>query len=114
MRGCGCSVVARLFEFTGRTFVQARLSALSFFQIFPSPPIHYLYPELAYDIYRLCSIVLDPAYEAFVPEETKKLYSHFHACADQSQIKTALSSQDDPNPKIPDQANDLCSLSEVA
>ncbi|KAI8376886.1 transcription factor/nuclear export subunit protein 2-domain-containing protein [Blakeslea trispora] len=63
-----------------------------------------LYPELAYDIYRLCSIVLDPAYEAFVPEETKKLYSHFHACADQSQIKTALSSQDDPNPKIPDQA----------
>ncbi|OBZ83377.1 THO complex subunit 2 [Choanephora cucurbitarum] len=62
-----------------------------------------LYPELAYDIYRLCSIVLDPAYEAFVPEETKSLYRHFHDCADQSQIKTALSTQDDPNPKIPDQ-----------
>ncbi|RCH85617.1 THO complex subunit 2, partial [Rhizopus stolonifer] len=62
-----------------------------------------LYPELAYDIYRLCSIVLEPAYDTFVPEETKQLYAHFNACADQSQIKTALSTQDDPNPKIPDQ-----------
>ncbi|KAI8990007.1 transcription factor/nuclear export subunit protein 2-domain-containing protein [Pilobolus umbonatus] len=62
-----------------------------------------IYPHLAYDIYRLCRFILHPAYEAFVPEKTKNLYAHFAQCAEQSQIKVSLSTQDNPNPKIPSQ-----------
>lgn len=62
-----------------------------------------LYPQLAYDIYRLCRVVLQPAYQNFASQKTRKLYEHFAQCAQQSQLKSALSTQDDPNPKLPSQ-----------
>ncbi|KAI7906687.1 transcription factor/nuclear export subunit protein 2-domain-containing protein [Cokeromyces recurvatus] len=61
-----------------------------------------LFPELAHDIYRLCKAVLEPAYTIFVPPKTQALYTHLHECAEASKIKSAFSTQDDPNPTVPD------------
>ncbi|KAI8883724.1 hypothetical protein K501DRAFT_285239 [Backusella circina FSU 941] len=62
-----------------------------------------LYPQLANDIYRICRVILQPAYELFVPEKTKKLFKHFAQCAERSEFKVALSTIDNPNPDIPEQ-----------
>ncbi|KAG1146027.1 hypothetical protein G6F37_003593 [Rhizopus arrhizus] len=62
-----------------------------------------MFPQLAYDIYRICRVVLQPAYETFVPEKTKQLYARFSQCAEQSQLKSAFITHEDYNPKIPSQ-----------
>jgi hypothetical protein len=62
-----------------------------------------LYPQLANDIYRICRVILQPAYELFVPEKTKKLFKHFAECAERSEFKVALTTADNPNPEIPEQ-----------
>ncbi|CEI90631.1 hypothetical protein RMCBS344292_04949 [Rhizopus microsporus] len=62
-----------------------------------------MHPQLAYDIYRICRVVLQPAYEAYVPENIKQLYARFSQCAEQSQLKSAFTTHEDYNPKIPSQ-----------
>ena len=60
-----------------------------------------LYPELVYDIYRMCHIVLQPAYDNYVSEKNKSLQAHFSEQSYQSKLKTTLSTADDLNPTIP-------------
>lgn len=64
-----------------------------------------MYPQLEYDIYRICDVILQPAYDAFVPEQTQDLYKHFNKLSYESKLKSALSTQDDLNPKIPAEVN---------
>ncbi|GAN01894.1 THO complex subunit Tho2 [Mucor ambiguus] len=61
-----------------------------------------LHPELAHDIYRLCKVMLQPAYDAFVSEKIKKRVNTLKERAQQSRMKSALTSLDNLNPSIPD------------
>ncbi|KAL7319076.1 THO2 plays a role in transcriptional elongation [Mucor circinelloides] len=61
-----------------------------------------LHPELAHDIYRLCKVILQPAYDAFVSEKIKKRVSILKERAQQSRMKSALTTSDNLNPSIPD------------
>ncbi|KAI9271323.1 transcription factor/nuclear export subunit protein 2-domain-containing protein [Sporodiniella umbellata] len=54
-----------------------------------------MFPRLAYDIYRLARFILQPAYEAYASEKSKQLYSRFRQCAEQSQLKSTLVSEED-------------------
>lgn len=61
-----------------------------------------LHPELAHDIYRLCKVMLQPAYDAFVSDKIKKRVNILKERAQQSRMKSALTSLDNLNPSIPD------------
>lgn len=61
-----------------------------------------VHPELAHDIYRLCKVVLQPAYEAFASVKIKKRVNILRERAQQSRMKSALTTADNLNPTIPD------------
>ncbi|CAO3619750.1 unnamed protein product [Mucor hiemalis] len=60
-----------------------------------------LFPELVYDIYRICNIILQPAYEKFISEKNQALYKQFNEESYKSRMKSALITGDEFNPKIP-------------
>ncbi|KAL9550210.1 hypothetical protein MBANPS3_004839 [Mucor bainieri] len=61
-----------------------------------------LHPELAHDVYRLCKAMLQPAYEAFVSDKIKKRVQILKERAQQSRMKSALTSLDNLNPAVPE------------
>ncbi|CEP13912.1 hypothetical protein [Parasitella parasitica] len=61
-----------------------------------------VHPELAHDIYRLCKAVLQPAYEAFASAKVKKRIDVLRERAQQSRMKSALTTAENLNPTIPE------------
>ncbi|KAI8641908.1 transcription factor/nuclear export subunit protein 2-domain-containing protein [Parasitella parasitica] len=64
-----------------------------------------VHPELAHDIYRLCKAVLQPAFEAFASAKTKKRVNVLRERAQQSRMKSALTTAENLNPTIPETIN---------
>lgn len=60
-----------------------------------------LYPVLAHYIYRLCSFIIEPAYQHYVPEDIKARSIYFLECAQQSELKSILSSGKGNIPEVP-------------
>ncbi|KAI8147416.1 transcription factor/nuclear export subunit protein 2-domain-containing protein [Fennellomyces sp. T-0311] len=47
-----------------------------------------MHPEIAHHIYRLCDVILQPAYERYVPDAIKEKYVLFAQAAEDSKIKS--------------------------
>ncbi|KAI8336094.1 transcription factor/nuclear export subunit protein 2-domain-containing protein [Chlamydoabsidia padenii] len=60
-----------------------------------------MFPVLAHYIYRLCSFILEPAYQLYVPEDIKARSVYFLECAQQSELKSILSPGKGDIPKLP-------------
>ncbi|KAG1469172.1 hypothetical protein G6F56_003410 [Rhizopus delemar] len=61
-----------------------------------------MFPHLAYSIYHIARVILRPAYEAYVSDKSKMLYSRFSECAEQSHIKSVFTNEED-RPKLSSQ-----------
>ncbi|CAO3576935.1 unnamed protein product [Absidia cylindrospora] len=60
-----------------------------------------MHPVLAHYIYRLCGVILEPAYQLYVPDDLKARSTYFLECAQQSELMTILSSGQGDIPTFP-------------
>lgn len=60
-----------------------------------------LFPELVYDLYRICNIILQPAYEKLISAKNQALCKQFGEESYKSRMKSALITGEEFNPKIP-------------
>ncbi|KAI8082834.1 transcription factor/nuclear export subunit protein 2-domain-containing protein [Halteromyces radiatus] len=60
-----------------------------------------MYPVLAHYIYRLCSVIIEPSYQHYVPDDLKARSTYYMECAQQSELKAVLSTGKGKIPRLP-------------